>query len=583
MRRAPTTLAHPGTVLMPGVVVMPLTAPDRLRLYRRCFHELEEQMMVFQVEGRQAEVRSLQVELRFLEELIMVFTELNTVPAKTQLPTPEVWMADAAVEGLDLSLVTDILMLSATSPWTVYIADRNQWLLCYVSPSGKRTTGWTSQELLGTPAWGACHSDDVPVLQRMLHLRDSETSGGSVIYRRLKKDRSYVTVQATGRIVGTRWFAWVEQDILNFSPVNHQEELSSTNHVNANSKGSRVVTEGESPVVIRPRRQSAPWVGPPEVPYPNWDHMVGSSRPISPAAVVTVGLLQQSKGNTRHGSLGLDFDEAYISELSQMNSRSQKAASMLTNLNTETEQNGASPVPIKPSDNEGTERASKVSKGKLVAQDTSKYPSNTSSNQGLHSVQLDIGKELLQGKKVLLAEDDAVNRKVGQRLLRGINCDVTVVCNGQEALDVLRQVPAEQELATGEKELPPQFDLVLMDLQMPVMDGTHAVIVCSLSMVFYSSVCILHTSGIGKAFDHEMSSMSYRSTPDQPGHLATENIRPEFLPSNFEDINSRYYEVAGVAGGRVPRHPANLAKLGWLVRCEEGWAEILNHGGGLRS
>lgn len=35
-------------------------------------------------------------------------------------------MADAAVEGLDLSLVTDILMLSATSPWTVYIADRNQ-------------------------------------------------------------------------------------------------------------------------------------------------------------------------------------------------------------------------------------------------------------------------------------------------------------------------------------------------------------------------------------------------------------------------------------------------------------------------
>jgi CheY-like chemotaxis protein len=83
---------------------------------------------------------------------------------------------------------------------------------------------------------------------------------------------------------------------------------------------------------------------------------------------------------------------------------------------------------------------------------------------------------------VLLAEDDAVNRKVGQRLLRSINCDVTVVCNGQEALDVLRQVPAEQEVATSDNELPPQFDLVLMDLQMPVMDGTHAVIVCSLSV-----------------------------------------------------------------------------------------------------
>lgn len=81
--------------------------------------------------------------------------------------------------------------------------------------------------------------------------------------------------------------------------------------------------------------------------------------------------------------------------------------------------------------------------------------------------------------QVLLAEDDAVNRKVGQRLLRSINCDVTVVCNGQEALDVLRRVPAEKELVTVDKQLPPQFDLVLMDLQMPVMDGTHAVLLWS--------------------------------------------------------------------------------------------------------
>lgn len=44
-------------------------------------------------------------------------------------------------------------------------------------------------------------------LLQMLHLRDSESSGGSVIYRRLRKDRSYVTVQATGRTVGTRYVA----------------------------------------------------------------------------------------------------------------------------------------------------------------------------------------------------------------------------------------------------------------------------------------------------------------------------------------------------------------------------------------
>ena len=38
----------------------------------------------------------------------------------------DAWMAEAAMEGFDLSLVTDMLMLSATSPWTMYIAERNQ-------------------------------------------------------------------------------------------------------------------------------------------------------------------------------------------------------------------------------------------------------------------------------------------------------------------------------------------------------------------------------------------------------------------------------------------------------------------------
>lgn len=84
MRRTSTALGHPGAVVMPGVVVMPLTPPDRLRMYRRCFHELEEQLVLLQAEGREAEVRSVQAELRFLEELIMVFTELHPVSPNKQ-------------------------------------------------------------------------------------------------------------------------------------------------------------------------------------------------------------------------------------------------------------------------------------------------------------------------------------------------------------------------------------------------------------------------------------------------------------------------------------------------------------------
>jgi len=61
-----------------------------------------------------------------------------------------------------------------------------------------------------------------------------------------------------------------------------------------------------------------------------------------------------------------------------------------------------------------------------------------------------------KGRKVLLAEDNPVNVEVASAMLEGLGLDVSRACNGQEAL---RSVQA------GE------FDLILMDCQMPVMDG----------------------------------------------------------------------------------------------------------------
>jgi len=61
--------------------------------------------------------------------------------------------------------------------------------------------------------------------------------------------------------------------------------------------------------------------------------------------------------------------------------------------------------------------------------------------------------------KVLLAEDNPVNQEVALGLLEILNCAVTVVDDGQQAVDT----------ATAET-----FDLVLMDCQMPVMDGLDA-------------------------------------------------------------------------------------------------------------
>jgi len=65
----------------------------------------------------------------------------------------------------------------------------------------------------------------------------------------------------------------------------------------------------------------------------------------------------------------------------------------------------------------------------------------------------------LEGKKILIAEDNKVNFYVANKFLVGWGITVSHATDGQLALDLL------------EKE---DFDLVLMDLHMPVMDGIEA-------------------------------------------------------------------------------------------------------------
>ena len=66
---------------------------------------------------------------------------------------------------------------------------------------------------------------------------------------------------------------------------------------------------------------------------------------------------------------------------------------------------------------------------------------------------------MIRARKVLLAEDNIVNQRVAVGLLKRRGHYVTVVENGREAVDAV------------ERE---QFDIVLMDLQMPVMGGLEA-------------------------------------------------------------------------------------------------------------
>ncbi len=62
--------------------------------------------------------------------------------------------------------------------------------------------------------------------------------------------------------------------------------------------------------------------------------------------------------------------------------------------------------------------------------------------------------------RVLLADDHETNRMVVELMVASIGCDLTCVGDGQEALQAV---------------LTNRFDVVLMDMQMPVMDGLTAI------------------------------------------------------------------------------------------------------------
>jgi CheY-like chemotaxis protein len=69
--------------------------------------------------------------------------------------------------------------------------------------------------------------------------------------------------------------------------------------------------------------------------------------------------------------------------------------------------------------------------------------------------------DMLPPLRILLVEDNPINQKVAQRLLEKAGHSVAVANNGREALDYIGRE---------------KFGLVLMDIQMPEMDGLEATV-----------------------------------------------------------------------------------------------------------
>ncbi len=94
----------------------------------------------------------------------------------------------------------------------------------------------------------------------------------------------------------------------------------------------------------------------------------------------------------------------------------------------------------------------------------------------------------LRGMRVLLTDDNAVNRQVVKLFLAPQGCDVTEATNGKEALDALARQP---------------FDIVLLDVHMPVMDGQEAIRRIRATTAGWASVPVIALTADAMSGDRE--------------------------------------------------------------------------------
>ena len=79
-----------------------------------------------------------------------------------------------------------------------------------------------------------------------------------------------------------------------------------------------------------------------------------------------------------------------------------------------------------------------------------------------HKVQKDIPEKSIEGLHILLVEDNELNMEIAEFMLRNEGADVTKAWNGRKAVEIF------------EKSRPDEFDVILIDIMMPVMNGYEA-------------------------------------------------------------------------------------------------------------
>lgn len=131
-----------------------------------------------------------------------------------------------------------------------------------------------------------------------------------------------------------------------------------------------------------------------------------------------------------------------------------------------------------------------------------------------------------QTLRILLAEDDPVNMETGKRLLEKDGYAVTTAVNGREALARL----ADRE-----------FDLILMDMQMPVMNGVEA-----------ATAIRAGEAGLDKANVPIVATTAYAMSGDREKFLAAGMDGYVAKPVDMADLRAVIRQVLAAASARGP-------------------------------
>lgn len=146
--------------------------------------------------------------------------------------------------------------------------------------------------------------------------------------------------------------------------------------------------------------------------------------------------------------------------------------------------------------------------------------------------------EIVKASKIhiLVVEDNMVNQKILRKQLQKAGCHVSVAGNGVEALEWLKLsvhwlgIPAENERSKESTYLKRDVDVILMDIEMPIMDG----LTCAREIRAWESQGLLATSA-------SYSPLSLRS------NSGAVSPSPSFDGSSVYEPSSRHLPILAVS------------------------------------